>query len=545
MEDKVSYTSHRLPPRHERTKCDYLFYIPRATAAFFVRVVAVFNLRFVLFLGVSQFFLKGIAYYLSRSIMLPLFKSVIQADAMKLQLYVMLCMVPWSIKPLIGVCSDIMRIGGYHKRYWLFGAMALGSICAGFLFLGYANKSGIGLALCLMGVQFQIALFDLFSESAFSEIVRDHPYTGSDIITLVQGFQQSGGFIAVLLIGLLADGGYYKTLFSFVAGVIVTPLVPSLFNWLLEKKHAGTSVFQLVNRAQLYRDRWFIGLVAATGLAAPLVALIVNAVDPAVGLAVAILLTMAIVLAAFKIADPIIARVALLQVILSVGSPRLGGALDYFYTADETCVPGGPHFSYAYYLTYAGVAGTLSSIAGVIVYQAVFSRFRFRTVLVITTLMCGFIGMSDLFIVLRLNVRMGIPDRAAYILGEAVMEPLMEMLQWIPVSALISKVVPKGMESSSFAFMAGISNFSSMIAELSGALLFETVGIKTTGVCNFEKLWILILVCHVLMPIVTGVPAIWLIPNVYQTEALTSEPVPTEIIQSLTLEESSFDWEEE
>jgi hypothetical protein len=100
------------------------------------------------------------------------------------------------------------------------------------------------------------------------------------------------------------------------------------------------------------------------------------------------------------------------------------------------------------------------------------------------------------------------------------------MLNYIPAAALLSKVVPPGMESSCFAFLAGINNFASMISELSGGLIFEAAGIKTTsslaseGGCNFDALWWLIILCHVSLPIAIGVPAAWLIPNVLQTESL-------------------------
>lgn len=108
------------------------------------------------------------------------------------------------------------------------------------------------------------------------------------------------------------------------------------------------------------------------------------------------------------------------------------------------------------------------------------------------------------------------------------------MLSYIPAAALLSKVVPAGMESSCFAFLAGINNFASMISELSGGLIFEAAGIRTTlgtangGKCNFDALWWLIILCHVSMPIVIGVPAAWLIPNVLQTESLTPQEENTD-----------------
>jgi hypothetical protein len=31
-------------------------------------------------------------------------------------------MFPWSIKPVVGMISDVLPIGGYNKRYYMFGA---------------------------------------------------------------------------------------------------------------------------------------------------------------------------------------------------------------------------------------------------------------------------------------------------------------------------------------------------------------------------------------------------------------------------------------
>jgi hypothetical protein len=145
---------------------------------------------------------------------------------------------------------------------------------------------------------------------------------------------------------------------------------------------------------------------------------------------------------------------------------------------------------------------------------------RYRTVLLITTLLSGFAGSSDLFVVTRVNRILGISDKWAYIVGQAILEPVLSMLNYIPVSTLLSKVAERGMESSMFAFLATMHNFSRMISSISGVLIYETAGIRTVGACDFSSLVWLIIVCHIVLPIVGGVPATWLIPDATQTEEL-------------------------
>jgi hypothetical protein len=528
--DEAEYNAqkHTLPPPESRQWKDYALYPYLAARSYFARVTGVLGLQFLLFLGVSQMLLKGLGYYLTTSMMMPMFKSVFGLDASHLQIMSIIVIMPWSIKPILGLLSDLTLIGGYHKRYWLVQAFVVGCICSGFSILAYHNKSGIGVALCFMGVQFQIAMFDLLSESTYSIIMRDRKYTGGDLVTLTQGYQHIGALLATLFLGVFADHQLFYPLLSAVGVVCLLPIAPVLLGWLPEIKNPhGTPLynrfFQLVGRAQLHRDKGMIILIAFSGIAAPITTTAIEAGDPAMGLATSVVMTILVLMGAYMVFPRIIFQIALLQVVINLSRPKLGGAMDFFYTADAMCVPGGPHFSYSFYMSVSGVIGILTSLAGIIIYQSLLSGFRFRPVLIMTAVLSGITGASDLFIVTRANVALGIPDHAAFLIGEAIFEPVLNMLNYIPVTILLSKAVPVGMESSAFAFLAGVSNFAAMTSELTGALVFDVAGIKTTSPCNFDALWWLILLCHVSLPIAGGVGASFLVPNKYQTESLLEE----------------------
>jgi len=198
--------------------------------------------------------------------------------------------------------------------------------------------------------------------------------------------------------------------------------------------------------------------------------------------------------------------------------------MDFFYTADIQCLANGPHFTFKYYITYTGILGAVVSFVAVWIYQAWMSTWKFRTVLIVTLVMqcCG--GVGDLIIVNRWNVALGIDDKVFYVVGEAILENVVSMLYWIPSSAILSKVCPRGMEAAIFAFLAGVSNFSGMVSQLMGALIFEAAGVRTTvdPHCNFDALWWLVLVFHISLPLLVGIPASFLIPNAKQTDQLVS-----------------------
>lgn len=529
FKNRALYRYQALPPKGHRTWKDFVFFIPRYVHNFVLRNVRVFGWRFLLFLCASQLCLKGCAYYLSMQVMLPLLKNIFGINAYWFQLYVMITMIPWSIKPLFGLLSDFFLIGGYHKRFWIFNALGVGAVGCGFIFLAYLEQSAIGVALCFGAVQYQVALFDLMSEGAYSASMRDHAYTGSDLVVLTQIFQHVGGVVAMCMIGPMADASLFYPLFIINAVMCSgMPLLPSILGWLPEERYPygiphETKCCYPIQHTLVQGQRWIVAVIVFTGLSAPIAALTSTLAGAGYGSVLSLLLTSASLLGAYFVFPRLVFRVALYQVVVLLGAPSIGGALDYFYTSEDACVPGGPHFSFKYYQTYAGIVGTVCGLLGSILYPVLFSKMLFRHVFLFTSLLKGLIGLSDLFIVTRTNIRLGIPDSAAYIVGEAVMEPVLVALNYIPAMALLSRVSIPGMESSTFAYLAGINNFAYMISNLSGAFIFQASGIKTDLPCNFDALPLLVFFCHFLGPTIIGVGACFLIPSTPQNARLNPD----------------------
>lgn len=481
------------------------------------RMNRILGWKFLAYLVFSQLISKGALRTLVLSMMLPFFRNSV--DAGTLQLYMMIVMLPWGLKPVLGLLSDLILIGGYKKRGWVLIGCAIATFSAAGLF--FALHIPLGVTLLMMGIQFQISIIDLLSEAKYSEIRKETPELGSDASTLAQGLQSVGAILVMTFVGFLADAKLFYAMFIITACLVVAPIPPTLLGWLPEIRVLEASFFQLIDREQLYRDRFVIGVVGFCGLSSMVSGAVANFVTPVAGLGVAALLLILCLAGCWSAFPSGVTQVALYQVITTISSPAMGGALDYYYTATPECLADGPHFSFAYYITYTGTAGAIISLFGVGFYQVFLSRMRFRPVLLITTVLASLAGLSDLSIIMRWNESIGIPDKVAYMVGEAVLEPFIGQLGWIPVSALIALSVDPSMAASTFAFMAGISNFAYMFRELSGVIIFTGAGIVTSGTeCNFDALALLVLLNHIVLPILIGVPAVFLISNISQDENL-------------------------
>lgn len=480
--------------------------------------------RFLVFLVFSQFGCKGLLMIITKNIMLPLFRTSV--DASTLQVYITIVMVPWSIKPLLGLCSDYILIGGYHKRGWLVFSVLVGATCAGLLFVIPRPYLAV---FCFVGINFEIALYDLLSEGKYAEIRRKREDIGSDLTTFTQALQNGGVLFGTVFVGTLSDAGLYVVLYILSFSFCVLPIAPTLLGWLPEERSRSGKWVE-ISRTLDWKKEWlFILVVFICGMGGLSVGFLTTFLSEPlgsfVGLGVGLVFILVILYGsnnAFK-DNPLITAVALYQVVTSLSSPAIGSELDYFYTATPECLPNGPHFTYAYFISYTGIVGTLLSLAGTFIYYVSLSKFRFRPVLLITTILVCLAGFSDLFIVLRWNTVIGIPDKVAYMAGEAVLEPLLGTLNWIPVSALIALAAPKGKEASCFAFLAGLSNFSRMLSELSGSIVIRFTSSLGEGGgggtnCDFSSLWWLVLLCHISFPLVIGVLATWLIPDIGQEE---------------------------
>jgi hypothetical protein len=110
----------------------------------------------------------------------------------------------------------------------------------------------------------------------------------------------------------------------------------------------------------------------------------------------------------------------------------------------------GPNFSYTYYISITGVLGSMMCLLTVIVYQSMFSNWKFRSVLIFTLILEILASTVDLVVIKRWNISIGIPDKVFFIFGAAVFENITGTLHYIPSSAIYSKITPPGMEAAGY-----------------------------------------------------------------------------------------------
>lgn len=157
----------------------------------------------------------------------------------------------------------------------------------------------------------------------------------------------------------------------------------------------------------------------------------------------------------------------------------------YWYTDAKA----GPSFSQEVIGSIFSV-GAFASLLGVLLYQNVFRSHPFRNVLFWTQLLIAASGLLDLILVLRLNLKFGIPDYLFVIIDEAVSK-MIGRLKWMPLLVLSSKLCPPGIEGTFFALLMSIDHVGLLSSSWAGGLLLHFLNVTRT---QFDNLWVAILI---------------------------------------------------
>merc|ERR1740138_962663 len=102
-----------------------------------------------------------------------------------------------------------------------------------------------------------------------------------------------------------------------------------------------------------------------------------------------------------------------------------------------------------------------------------------------------------------------------YMLGDAIIQNVIVMMNFMPAVTLTSKLCPKGAEATVYALLAGFQNFGGQVARSLGSYVMDYSGIKTTVPCDFSALPMVLFITHMVIPLVCVPLTFVLIPDAY------------------------------
>ena len=164
-------------------------------------------------------------------------------------------------------------------------------------------------------------------------------------------------------------------------------------------------------------------------------------------------------------------------------------------------------------VTYSmlGVLGFLTLLISTFIYNGVLKNLEMRNMM-ITACAINLIGSATTVLYTK-QLTFGLSPLAFVCLTSTVTDTLYNAYTTLPAMVLFAKLIPENVESSMFALMTGLLNFSNLFASKElGLILNKFVGVYyTEDSNNLEKCWQLYLIqaCCCVLPMMF----VWLLPT--------------------------------
>mmetsp|Transcript_32556 Transcript_32556/g.41751 ORF Transcript_32556/g.41751 Transcript_32556/m.41751 type:complete len:600 (-) Transcript_32556:58-1857(-) len=504
---------------------NYILKYPVIVLGYFQRLSNEFGWRMVVLImlvyGLNQGFGEEFGFMAGNYYL----KDVLGLDVAKAQSMNNIMMIPWTIKPLYGMVSDTFPILGFSRGPYILGAGFFGTLA--WMMLAGLPLQVWSACLCFVVASMSIASPDVMVDAVVAENSRTHPSFTADLQSLCWGSYAVGGLVACTMVGWIEDKWSPQAVFFLTSFTAVALVVPAAKNWLGEKR-LPRPLWK--PKWQQVSSQWHLFALAATvSISATVLSVVVvnstSAITSGVGgLSVSVL---ASVLTYFvlKRYNIWMGKVALYLFLIQAMQISAGEAFFYWYTDYDK----GPKFT-PEFLGMIDLVSYLSMMVGVSVYNRFLSQWRYRQIFILAQVCLASVNLLDLVFVLRLNLKVGLPDQA-FVLGEEAIAPLFRRMLMMPTFVLASKVCPPGIEGTLFALLMSLMNFGGIVAKITGVGAVKLLGITKT---DYSGLPILVLVKSItrLLPILL-IPM--LVPDLKPSDNILPEGEEADEIEQANL----------
>ncbi len=505
----------------------------------------------------------------------------------RIQVLKTIAVSPWALKPLFGMISDCIYIGGFNRMPYILGTLVLAILSCLAVVLGWPVSPVVATLLFFL-MFLQIAVADLLIEAAYIAKIRRHRDVAPDLVSFVDVGSSLFQMASIVCVGLLL---HYVEEFQYIYLVPILPfavtLGPIYANWIGEREYTHREPYLVVgepvpinddeedgdsstampsddvsdsdegydNRLYNLLGRWcyyqrsgdepeplpLIGvdyqraqrnwrlfLLASVVVAMSLVTSTIGLVTSnTVVLFVLSVLCAPLMIAAFALlTDTQTAKLQAFVLLQNMFTVSIDTAEFFFLTDTVAQYPEGPHFSNFFVVTVMGLMATVLAMVGGLTYNMFMTGWSYRKVLVLANLGNIFFSAFNIIFYMRLNLLLGIPDQL-FVVGSGALQVVTGSWANMPFKVMMLQMCPRDVAATSYALLAGSSNLGSALSQYQGAFLLDQLGIRPTGAngegAQFSNLWIAVLV-NTLLPIVPLALIWFLIPEVGQTSSLAPSP---------------------
>eukprot|EP00041_Stephanoeca_diplocostata_P019894 m.433169 g.433169 ORF g.433169 m.433169 type:complete len:562 (-) comp21417_c0_seq4:1306-2991(-) len=410
----------------------FLHTFPGGVAAYLRLMRDNFGVRFMVMLTSVYFGVKGFIWRFGATNGQLFYFRYLGINSNDYAAYRVAAMAPWSMKAFIGAIADSMPFLGFHKRSYIVAVSSFGVIGAIGLAAFDLDASKVKVAtLFFLFLNLQMAVVDLLTEGKYAEIMSHRPKTGGAVVSWVWSVYLTANLLATVIIGLMVEHGYTREMYWAVVPFSMQVLIPVIIGYFPELRlppHKRGFNWGLV---KTNRNFFSLALLMAVGSVIMTICNLELNDDWKSLLAVAVVLSAVLCTTSLLLLPKVLGKSIVYLFLSSALYVDISPALNYFYLADDSCVPGGPHFDSTYYNIYVGIMESLAGILGVTLFHAVMNGWHFRPTFWVTVVLRCAAGMFDLIMVKRWNKDVNIPDKVMFMMGATIVYNVAYMMEFM------------------------------------------------------------------------------------------------------------------
>ncbi|XP_042503574.1 probable folate-biopterin transporter 6 [Macadamia integrifolia] len=430
------------------------------------------NTSFVIGVVLVYGFSQGFSSSFFRVVTDYYWKDVQKVQPSAVQLFIGLYYIPWLMKPIWGLLTDVFPIRGYQRRPYFIIAGVLGVASALTVAIG-AKLSVLMALLCLIGVTAGVAIADVMIDACIARNSIEKPALASDMQSLCMFCSSVGALIGYSTSGMSVHHlGSQESL-----GVLAMPAVSLIV--------LGFFIYEL--RSNRPSEK--------------------KALEKVGGAMSGMYTTMKCP----QVWQPALYMYLSLALSISTHEGQF-----YWFTDPKA----GPAFSQEIVGAVYAI-GALASIVGILIYHKLLKDYPFRNLLFCAQLLYAISGVLDLVFVLRWNLKLGIPDYF-FVVTEECVSRIIARIRWMPMMVLNTKLCPVGIEGTFFALLMCIDSFGALSSKWGGGMVLHVLHVTRT---DFTNLWLALLIRNLLR--FATLSLIFLIPKGSQSDVM----VPSDLLR--------------
>eukprot|EP00667_Euglena_gracilis_P007159 EG_transcript_7231 len=443
--------------QHRPTSCPSRCLHPGRRLARWLRALrATFSLSFLLAIA-TVYFVQGFASF-SELAVGYLLKDELKLQPTMSQTLTATMGIPWVLKPLYGILSDSLPLFGYRRCSYLFLCSAMAGCAYVALSVPFLTRGAASATVCLLLTSLASSFNDVVIDAKMVEMSRLDPANGANDLQSISWIMLAiGGILGSILSGPTTDALGPRPVFLFAAAGPLIILVLALT--MKERRQPAAAQRPACLKAAKKQTLMLLRSIRL----------------------------------------PVVWKSALWIFLSGCISPSFD-QITFYYATDFL------HFSPEFMGTI-GAVGYLFLMLGTALYNTCFKHIPFRRIFFLAQLLLALASTFDLLIVTRVNLRLGISDKA-FVLGDEILSDMFGRLKTMPILVLSAKLCPVGVEGTLFALLMSVSNLAGGVAAYWGAAVCALVGIRRD---HYDHLWLAVVIRSVLK--VVPIFFLFLIPN--------------------------------